>query len=54
MSPPCVGLLRLLISSITVKATAYLFYWELEMDLSTSDVDDYNCSVEEWSSQNNR
>jgi hypothetical protein len=49
-SPPGTGLLRLLISSVTIKVTAYLFSMELEVDLSRSDVDDCIDSVEEWSS----
>jgi hypothetical protein len=44
------GLLRLLISSITIEITAYLFSRELEVDLYRSDVDDRIGGVEEWSS----
>jgi hypothetical protein len=36
-SPPRAGLLRLLISSVTIKVTAYLFSRELKVDLSRSD-----------------
>ena len=50
MSPPRVGLLWLLISGMTIKITAYLFFKELEVDLSRSDVDDRVGSVEERSS----
>ena len=51
MSPPRAGLLWLLISSVTIKITTYLFSRELEVDLSRSDVDDHVGSVEEWSSK---
>ena len=51
MSPPRAGLLRLLISGITIKITAYLFSRELEVDLSISDIDDHVGSVEEQSSK---
>jgi hypothetical protein len=44
------GLLRLLISSITIKVIAYLLSRELEVALSRSDVDDFIGSVEEQSS----
>ena len=47
MSPPEVALLRLFISSITIKIIAYLFSRELEVDLSRSDVDDCVGCVEE-------
>ena len=50
MSPSRVGLLWLLIISIAIEITAYLFSRELEMDLSRSDVDDRVGGVEEWSS----
>jgi hypothetical protein len=50
MSPRRAGLLRLLISSITIEVTAYLFSKELEMDLPRSDIDDCIGSVEERSS----
>jgi hypothetical protein len=49
-SPPRTGLLWLIISSVTIKVTAYLFSRELEVDLSRSDVDDCIGSVEERSS----
>jgi hypothetical protein len=49
MSPPGAGL-WLIISSIIVKVTTYLFFRELEVDLSSSDVDDYIGSAEEQSS----
>ena len=52
MSPPGAGLLWLLISSITIEITAYLFSKELEVDLSKSDVDDCIGSVDERSSKN--
>ena len=51
MSPHRAGLLRLFISGITIEITVYLFYRELEVDLSRSDVDDRVGGVEEWSSQ---
>ena len=51
MSPPRVGLLRLFISGITIKITAYLLSRELKVDLSRSDIDDCVGSVEEWSSK---
>ena len=51
MSPPGAALLRLFISSITIKITAYLFSRELEVDLSRFDVDDHVGGVEEWSSK---
>ena len=54
MSPPRAGLLWLLISSVTIEITAYLFSRELEVDLSRSDVDDRVGGVEEQSSQYNR
>ena len=54
MSPLGAGLLGLLISSITIKITAYLFSGELEVDLSRSDIDDSVGGVEERSSQNDR
>ena len=47
-------LLRLLISSITIEITMYLFSRELEVDLSRSDVDDRIGSVEERSSKDDR
>jgi hypothetical protein len=50
-SPPGAGLLWLLISSITIKVTAYLFSKELKVDLSGSNIDDFIGSVEERSSQ---
>jgi hypothetical protein len=50
MSPPEAGLLRLLIGSITIKVTTYLFSSELEVDSPRSDIDDCIGSVEEWSS----
>ena len=49
MSPPRTGLLRLLISGITIKITMYLFSRELEVDLSRSDIDDRIGGVEEQS-----
>ena len=52
MSPPRVGLPRLLISGITIEIIAYLFSRELEVDLSRSDIDNRVGSVEEWSSKN--
>ena len=51
MSPPSVGLLWLLISSVTIKITVYLFSRELEVDLSRSDVNDRIGGVEERSSE---
>ena len=45
------GLLWLLISSVTIKIIAYLFFRELEVDLSRSDVDDRVGGVEEQSLQ---
>jgi hypothetical protein len=51
MSPLGVGLLGLLISSITIEIAAYLFSRELEVDLSRSDVDDCGASIEERSSK---
>ena len=51
MSPPSVGLLWLLISSVTIKITSYLFFRELEVNLFRSDVDDRVGSVEERSSK---
>ena len=54
MSPPRAGLLWLLISSVTIKITAYLFSTELEVNLSRSDVDDRVGGVEERSSQDDR
>ena len=51
MSPSGAGLLWLLISSVTIKITAYLFSGELEVDLYRSDVDDRVGGVEEWSSK---
>ena len=54
MSPPRAGLLRLLISGITIEITAYLFSRELKVDLSRSDIDDHIGSVEERSSQYDR
>ena len=51
MSPPGAGLLCLLISSITIEITAYLFSRKLEVDLSRSDVDDRVGGVEERSSK---
>ena len=51
MSPPVVGLLRLLVSGITIEITAYLFSRELEVDFSRSDIDDHVGGVEEWSSK---
>ena len=50
MSPPGVGLLRLLISGITIKITAYLVSRELEVNLSRSNIDDRVGGVEERSS----
>jgi hypothetical protein len=47
MSPPGAGLLQLLISSVTIKVTTYLFSRELEVDLSRSNIDDCIGSVEE-------
>ena len=52
MSPLGAGLLWLVISGITIKVTAYLFFKELAVDLSRSDLDDSVGSVEEWSSKN--
>ena len=43
---PIAGLLRLLISGITIEITAYLFSRELKVDLSTYDVDDRVGSVD--------
>jgi hypothetical protein len=51
MSPPVAVLLGLLISNITIKVTAYLSIWELEVDLSRSNEDDGVGGVEERSSQ---
>ena len=51
MSPPRVGLLRLLISDTTFEITAYLLSRELEVDLSRSDVVDRIGSVVEQSSK---
>ena len=51
MFPPRAALLRLFISSITIKITAYLFSRELKVNLSRSDVDDRVGGVEEWSSK---
>ena len=51
MSPPRVGLLGLLISGVTIEIIAYLFFRELEVDLSRSDIDDRDGSVEERSSK---
>ena len=50
MSPPRAVLLWLLISSIAIEITTYLFFRELEVDLSRSDVDDRIGGVEERSS----
>ena len=44
-------LLRLLISGITTKITAYLLSRELEVNLCRSDIDDHVGSVEERSSK---
>ena len=52
-SPPRAGLLRLFISSITIKITAYLFSRELEVNLSRSDIYDRVGGVEERSSKDN-
>ena len=52
MFPPRAGLLRLLISGITIEITTYLFCRKLEVDLSKSDIDDRIGSVEERSSKN--
>jgi hypothetical protein len=38
-------------SSITIKVTAYLSIWKLEVDLSRSNEDDGIGGVKEWSSQ---
>jgi hypothetical protein len=46
-------LLGLFIISITIKVAAYLSIWDLEVDLSRSNVDDSVGSVEERSSQDN-
>ena len=51
MSPPRAGLLGLLISSITIKITSYLFSRELEVDLSRFGIDDRVGGVEEQSSK---
>ena len=51
MSPPGVALLRLFISSITIKITAYLFFRELKVDLSRFNIDDCIDGVEERSSK---
>ena len=51
MSPLRVVLLQLLISSITIEITTYLFSRELEVDLSRSDIDDRVGSVKERSSK---
>ena len=51
MSPPRVGLPRLLISGITIEIIAYLFSRELEVDLPRSVVDDRVGGVEERSTQ---
>jgi hypothetical protein len=48
-SPPIARLLGLLMSSITIKVTAYLSIWKLEVDLSRSNEDDGVGGVEEWS-----
>jgi hypothetical protein len=53
MSPPIVVLLGLFIISITIKVTAYLFFLELKVDLSKSNIDDSVGSIEEQSSQDN-
>jgi xanthosine utilization system XapX-like protein len=50
-SPPIVVLIGLFIISITIKVIAYLSFWEFEVDLSRSNVDDSVGSVEERSSQ---
>ena len=47
MSPPGTGLLWLFISDITIEIVAYLLSWELEVDLSRSDIDDCIGCVEE-------
>jgi hypothetical protein len=54
MSPLGAGLLWLFISSITIEITTYLFFRELEVDLSRSDVDDRVDGVEECSSKDDR
>jgi hypothetical protein len=48
-----VVLLGLFIISITIKVTTYLSIWELEVDLSRSNVDDSVGGVKERSSQDN-
>jgi hypothetical protein len=53
-SPPRAVLLWLLISSITIEITVYLFSRELEVDLSRSDVDDRAGGVEERSLKDDR
>jgi hypothetical protein len=50
-SPPIARLLGLLMSSITIKVTAYLSIWKLEVDLSRSNEDDGIGGVKKWSSQ---
>jgi hypothetical protein len=52
-SPPIAVLFGLFIINITIKVTVYLFIWELEVDLSRSNVDDIVGGVEERSSQDN-
>ena len=47
MSPPGVVLLQLLINSIPIEITTYLFSREFEVDLSRFDVDDRVGGVEE-------
>ena len=49
MSPPRAGLLGLFISGITIEISAYLFFRELEVDLSRSDIDNRVGGVEERS-----
>ena len=51
MSSPGAGLLGLLISSVTIEITAYLFSRELEVDLSRSDIDYRIGGVKERSSK---
>ena len=51
MSPLGAVLLWLLISSITIEITTYIFFRELEVDLTRSDVDDRVGGVEEQSLQ---
>jgi hypothetical protein len=52
-SPPIAVLLGLFIISITIKVIVYLSIWELEVDLSRSNVDDSVGGVKERSSQDN-